>query len=172
MKPKAMLPIILPAILLIIPAFCFAQSTMIKLNALGQELPDSATEWAMVKDPANDLIWEVKTTDGSIHDSNNSYSWKTHNKEFLAKLNEEKFGGFDDWRLPEETELERLVDRDKAQPPRINEDYFPHTSPDVHLGWSLCQDGSVNVSKINFGPKPVVKKRTYSVRAVRGKVQE
>jgi hypothetical protein len=172
MKTKAILPIILPVILSIIPALCFAQNAMIKLDAMGRELPDSATEWAMVKDPVKDLIWEIKTDDGSIHDKNNFYSWNTHDKDFLKKLNEEKFGGFSDWRLPEETELEGLVDRDKEQPPRINEEYFPQTSPNVHLGWSLCQDGSVNVSKINFGPKPIIKKRTFSVRAVRGEFKE
>jgi hypothetical protein len=172
MKTKAILPIILPVILSIIPALCFAQNAMIKLDAMGRELPDSATEWAMVKDPVKDLIWEIKTNDGSIHDKNNFYSWKTHDKDFLKKLNEEKFGGFSDWRLPEETELQGLVEWDKEQPPRINEEYFPQTSPNVHLGWSLCQDGSVNVSKINFGPKPIIKKRTFSVRAVRGEFKE
>ena len=172
MKPKAMLSIILPAILIIIPTSCFAQNAMIKLDAMGRELPDNATEWAMVKDTAKGLTWEVKTDDGSIHDKSNTYSWKKHNKEFLTKLNEEKFGGFSDWRLPEETELQGLVEWDKEQPPRINEKYFPHASPNIHLGWSLCQDGSVNVSKINFGPKPTTKKRTFSVRAVRGEFKE
>ncbi len=172
MKPKAIPAIILTAILIIIPISGLAQNTLIKLDAMGRELPDNATEWAMVKDTVKGIIWEVKTDDGSIHDKNNTYSWKKHNKEFLVKLNEEKFGGFSDWRLPEETELEELVDRSKEQPPRINEKYFPHTSPDIHLGWSLCQDGSINVSKINFGPKPTTKKRSFSVRAVRGEFKE
>ncbi|MEN8134946.1 MAG: DUF1566 domain-containing protein [Thermodesulfobacteriota bacterium] len=167
-----LLPIILTTLLIIMPTACLGQNTLIKLDAMGRELPDDAAEWAMVRDPAKGLTWEVKTDDGSIHDKNNSYSWKKHNKEFLAKLNEEKFGGFSDWRLPEETELEGLVDRAKEQPPRINEKYFPQTSPSIHLGWSLCQDGSLNVSKINFGPKPTTKKRVFSIRAVRGEFKE
>lgn len=171
MKTNTMLSIILPAILLITPNLTLAQNTLIKLDATGKELPDNATEWVMVKDTDRNLIWEVKTDDGSIHDKANTYSWKKHAKEFLTKLNEEKFGGFSDWRLPEETELDELVERDQ-EPPRINKKYFPNTASDIYLGWSLCQDGSLNVSKINFGPKPVVKKRVFSVRAVHGEYKE
>ena len=172
MKAMTLLPIILAAILIIMPASSFAQNALIKLDTMGRELPDNATKWAMVRDTAKGLTWEVKTDDGSIHDKDNSYSWKEHTKDFLVKLNEEKFGGFSDWRLPEESELEGLVDRAKEQPPRINEKYFPQTAPDIHLGWTLCQDGSLNVSKINFGPKPTTKKRVFSVRAVRGEFKE
>jgi hypothetical protein len=152
------------------PAVC-GQELPSKLDANGRELPADAAAWAMVKDPATGLIWEVKTTDGSIHDRTNSYSWKKHRKEFLDRLNEEKFGGFSDWRLPEESELQDLVRRDR-EPPRIDEKYFPHTAPAVYLGWSLCQDGSLNVAKVNFGPVPAAKTRTFAVRAVRGERPE
>lgn len=171
MKTRAMLTIILAGALIIFPLSGHAQISPLKLDAQGRELPADAAEWVMVRDTAKGLTWEVKTADGSIHDKDNSYSWKEHQKEFIEKLNEEKFGGFSDWRLPEETELQDLVERDK-EPPRINEKYFPHTSADVYLGWSLCQDGSLNVSKVNFGPFPPEKKREFRVRAVRGKVKK
>jgi len=38
-----------------------------KLDASGNDLPDSATSWVMVRDNMTGLIWEVKTDDGSIH---------------------------------------------------------------------------------------------------------
>ncbi len=39
-----------------------------KLDASGNDLPDSATDWTMVRDNVTKLIWEVKTDDGSVHD--------------------------------------------------------------------------------------------------------
>jgi len=47
-----------------------------KQDAEGNDLPDSATEWVMVKDNVTGLIWEVKTDDGSIHDKDNEYTWQ------------------------------------------------------------------------------------------------
>jgi len=45
-----------------------------KLDASGNDLPDSATSWVMVRDNVTQLIWEVKTDDGSIHDRDNTYT--------------------------------------------------------------------------------------------------
>ena len=39
-----------------------------KLDAGGNDLPDSAASWTMVRDNVTGLIWEVKTDDGSVHD--------------------------------------------------------------------------------------------------------
>ncbi|MEN8142110.1 MAG: DUF1566 domain-containing protein [Thermodesulfobacteriota bacterium] len=161
---------LIPAIflLLITPTVSAGQGNLVKLDSEGRELSDDAKEWSMVKDTKKDIVWEVKTDDSSVHDRDNTYSWKKHKKEFLDKLNEEEFGGFSDWRLPEETELQALVDRDK-EAPRIDEKYFPNTASYIYLGWTLCQDGSLNVSKVNFGPKGLKKKgRGSSIRAVRG----
>jgi hypothetical protein len=172
MKIRTKLSIIPAVVLMAVPVLAdLAQGAMTKLDVTGRELPDDAPAWAMVKDTDTDLTWEVKSDDNSIHDKDNTYSWKEHKKEFIDKLNEKKFGGFDDWRLPEETELKNLVILDK-NPPRIDEKYFPHTAPNIHLSWALCQDGSINVSKINFGPKSPKRQRSFSVRGVRGKLQE
>ncbi|ETR68055.1 MAG: hypothetical protein OMM_04794 [Candidatus Magnetoglobus multicellularis str. Araruama] len=82
-----------------------------KLDALGNDLPDSATEWVMVRDNISGLIWEVKTDDGSIHDKDNTYTWYDSNPEtnggnpgkngdgtdtedFINGLNDSNFGGF------------------------------------------------------------------------------
>lgn len=51
-----------------------------KLDASGNDLPESATEWSCVRDNVTGLIWEVKTpSDGnvgdSLHDADDRYNW-------------------------------------------------------------------------------------------------
>ena len=60
-----------------------------KLDASGSALPDSATEWVMVRDNVTGLIWEVKTDDNSIHDKDNLYTWYDAENVFIAELNNE-----------------------------------------------------------------------------------
>jgi len=53
-----------------------------KLDAQGNDLPDSATKWVMVRDNVTGLIWEVKQAgDGTknysnLHDADNTYTWQ------------------------------------------------------------------------------------------------
>jgi len=96
----------------------------IKLDANDNDLPDSATEWSMVRDNVTGLIWENKTADGSIHDKNNTYNWGDAQNVFIANLNASKFGGFSDWRLPEVKELSFIVNSDIYNP-SINTTYYP-----------------------------------------------
>ena len=58
-----------------------------KLDANGNDLPNSATEWIMVQDNVTGLIWENKTDDGSIHDKDNIYNWNDAQSVFIATLN-------------------------------------------------------------------------------------
>ncbi len=46
-----------------------------KLDANGNDLPESATAWSCVRDNHTGLIWEVKTDDGGLHDKNDRYDW-------------------------------------------------------------------------------------------------
>lgn len=46
-----------------------------KLDANGNDLPESATAWSCVRDNHTGLIWEVKTDDGGLHDINDLYNW-------------------------------------------------------------------------------------------------
>ncbi|ETR66067.1 MAG: hypothetical protein OMM_13297, partial [Candidatus Magnetoglobus multicellularis str. Araruama] len=101
-----------------------------KLDSHGNDLPDSATEWTMVRDNVTGLIWEVKTDDGSIHDKDNTYTWYDSNPEtnggdagtpgdgmdteyFIKTLNDNKFGGISDWRLPTIKELATIINYKK-----------------------------------------------------------
>jgi hypothetical protein len=68
-----------------------------------------------VSDKRSALRWEKLSNDGSIHDKDNSYDWD----EAFAKiddLNGAAFAGFTDWRLPNESELETLVNRGTVFP--------------------------------------------------------
>ena len=122
-----------------------------KLDATGNALPDSATSWTMVKDNVTGLIWEMKTNKDGVpnyndpHDADNTYTWYDSNpatnggysgtpgagsdtEDFIKALNDAKYGGYSNWRLPTTKELYYIVDLSIAQPgPTINERYFPNS---------------------------------------------
>src|SRR5579872_5755959 len=77
-------------------------SRFIKIDQNRQPLPDDATEWAAVLEPARNLMWSVAETKG--------LTWKK------AKAAAEKLqiAGFSDWRLPSVEELFRLADRTRV----------------------------------------------------------
>ena len=97
-----------------------------KLDANGNDLPDSATEWVMVRDNVTGLIWEVKTDDGSIHDKDNTYTWQDAQDTFITQVNTSSFGGHSDWRLPTIKELASILNL-LGTHPTIDSDFFPNT---------------------------------------------
>jgi hypothetical protein len=110
-----------------------------KLDSSGNILPDSAEYWVLVKDNVTGLIWESKTSDGTIHDKDNLYSWYdptnpypgtpgigTDTKDFIDALNVAVYGGYGDWRMPTVKELGTLINYDiQAPEPAIDTTYFP-----------------------------------------------
>ena len=104
-----------------------------KLDANGNNLPDEATEWAMIRDNITGLIWENKTDDESIHDKDNGYNWYDAQDVFIATLNSTQFGGYSDWRLPTVKELMSIVNNGTYSP-SINTTFFPYTE---YYYWSF-----------------------------------
>lgn len=137
---------------------------LIKLDDHANKLPKEAGQWVMVLDTKTGLIWEVKTTDGSIHDMQAGYDWKGANEIFISELNTLKFGGFSDWRMPTTDELRTI--RVKGPEPYINADYFPHTSSTSYMSWRKCGSGEIFDERVKFG-EIITNKSNRQVRAVR-----
>ncbi|MDA8140972.1 MAG: DUF1566 domain-containing protein [Desulfobacteraceae bacterium] len=145
-----------------------------KLDASGNDLPDSATAWAMIRDNVTGLIWENKTDDPdnniTIHDKDTMYTWQDAQDKFIAQLNAQTFGGYNDWRLPTEKELSFIVNAGLYNP-SINTSYFGNTVSSHYWSstvfiyypdrmWGLFFDFGSD----SFYPKS----DSYLVRAVRG----
>lgn len=68
-----------------------------------------------IRDKRSALTWEKLSNDGSIHDKDNTYSWADAFGK-IADLNAAAFAGATDWRLPNESELETIVNRGNLFP--------------------------------------------------------
>lgn len=163
-----------------------------KLDANGNALPPSATEWVMVRDNVIGLIWENKTSDGSIHEGSKTFTWcdtnpatnggyqgncgagvgdaATDTEAFIKALNHANFGGFSDWRVPTRKELRTIVDYGRFNP-AINTTDFSNTQASYY--WSsttyVGDTGYAWSMDFDFGHGPYGdKSRLFYVRAVRG----
>ena len=124
-----------------------------KLDENGNDLPDSATEWVMVRDNVTGLIWVkdgnlMATRDPSFDNDGTAgdgqVTWQ-HALDYVAKLNNENYLDHSDWRLPNIKELSTLVDSSIPFPgPTINTSYFQNPSAFFCVSWSstTCADGS------------------------------
>jgi hypothetical protein len=121
-----------------------------KLDANGNPLPASATEWSCVKDNHTGLIWEEKTTSG-LRSMHNTYTWynpdsstnggdpgvqnggnctgsSCDTRGYVQAVNAQGLCGANDWRMPAHEELSSIVDYSRTKP-AIDTGYFPHTPP-------------------------------------------
>jgi len=132
----------------------FAGFSFSKISASGTVLPSNSTLWSCVKDNVTGLLWEVKTTDGGIHDRNHVYAWGgvtaiglNHPQSEGVYLNDwdslvndsnsNNFCGRSNWRLPNVTELFSIVNKG-AQSPAIDTNYFPNTQSNWY--WTRTPD--------------------------------
>lgn len=136
-----------------------------KLSASGNPLPATVASWSCVRDNVTGLIWEVKTSDGSIHDKSNTYRWGGKTAQgsgygvyfsdwntLVDGSNAEKLCGFSDWRLPTRLELQSLVSYNRLPPaPAIDGNYFPNT---INTHFWTSQPGAADpsmASEVDFG---------------------
>jgi len=149
----------------------FAGGSFVKLDAEGKELPVDAAKWAIVLEKDTGWYWEVKTDDDSIHSNKLTFTYEEVEEKFIAKLNEAKFGGFSDWRLPSTGELSLLKARKKNDEARIDLTYFPHTMPSRYMSHGWCGSRSeYQEESIKFGKQS--KKGAKYVMAFRGQPLE
>ena len=165
-----------------------------KLNEKGQELPDDANEWFMVKDNVTGLIWEVKQAKDDkcnyllLNDSDNTYSWyntnaKTnggytgtfndgHNTEqYIKQMNHTQFGGYSDWRLPSIKELTSLANIGTLDP-SIDNSFWTGTQPSFYWSSTPYEQAESNAWGVNFSDGSAYvsyKSKTVFIRAVRGR---
>jgi len=123
-----------------------------KLDADGNDLPDNAPLWFMVRDNVTGLIWEAKEEkDGVLnyanpHDADNDdYTWYDSNPEtnggepgyypndgkntenFINAINAASYCGWNDWRVPSANELETIINYSVTPGPKISTAFFPGT---------------------------------------------
>jgi len=123
-----------------------------KIDANGNDLPDEATEWVMIRDNVTGLIWENKTDDGSIHDVDDEYTWQDAQDVFIATLKSQNFGGHNDWRLPTVKELSTIIDSSIPAPgPTINTDYFPNTESSYYWSSTTYANDPIYAWLVFFG---------------------
>jgi hypothetical protein len=131
-----------------------------KLDADGNALPASETEWSCVRDNVTALTWEVKTDDSGIHDKDNTYrwggktalgdgTWGTYYDDWDSLVdgsNAEVLCGFTNWRVPTDEELTNLISFDRYAP-AIDTDYFPNNyfpTPEASSFWSSSPYASLS----------------------------
>lgn len=177
------------------------EDRFIKLDNKGQPLDAKAGIWRCVRDPANDLVWEVKTDNEGLHDYQWTYSWDGASTDdqraselrdmapgscdrrsterctttgLIAATNAEQLCGFQDWRLPTQQELQTLFDQRELSPnPKICKCWFPRTQRSGY--WSADMSSSTGqISAVNFvqGKADSFHPRTFfAVRLVRGSAE-
>lgn len=104
-----------------------------KMGSGGVELPydsNRANGLRMVFDNNTGLYWEVKSSDPEdVNFCEDTYTWDDAQKVYVKKLNDEKYGGFNDWRLPNKDELRSIIDYSRTNP-AVNTDYFENCKTD------------------------------------------
>jgi hypothetical protein len=142
-----------------------------KISNTGASLPVSAINWNCVKDNVTGLMWEVKTTDGGLHDQNHTYTWyetdgiknggdagmpnggickgsRCDTNAYVKAVNAIGYCGFKDWRMPTRQELLSIVDFGTVSS-AIDINYFPNTQ--TYWFWSFSSSGNRSAWSVNFG---------------------
>ena len=111
------------------------------------------------QDPDTNLIWQVKIED-------KKYIWRDIQK-YADKLNREKYGGYNDWRVPTLNELKTILIKKKYNSLYIKE---PLSKLKYNVHWSSSEDLSDAWAILFYygGINRYSKTHKYYVRCVRG----
>lgn len=124
---------------------------LIQSDSISEVSEESPAKSSCIFDKKTYLTWEVKTSDGGLQDSSQTYSWYEPDrqinggdpgyrrqgkctltfcdtKSYIGEINRRKLCGRSDWRLPTREELRTLVDYGILYPgPTIDQRAFPNT---------------------------------------------
>jgi hypothetical protein len=136
----------------------------IKYDINGKSLEDNNEQWTCVHDAKNGLMWEVKSKDNTMRNSENLYSWynperktlqgeadggrckgdadcDTHS--YIQEMNKQNYCGHNDWHLPTREQMQTLVNFEGGDiKTKINNQYFPRTMPSWY--WTSSEHNKKN----------------------------
>ena len=136
----------------------------VKHDSEGESLADNSVQWTCVHDTTTGLMWEVKSNEDAMRNSNNLYSW--YNPEhkslpgnadggrckggtdcdtnaYVHEMNKRNYCGFNDWGLPTKKEMQTLVQLKNGQDKvKINKRYFPQAVPSWY--WTSSDEDNKN----------------------------
>ncbi len=106
-----------------------------------------------VTDGRTGLLWEKLSDDGSIHDWQNTYTWATAFTVKVATLNASAFAGYSDWRVPNVSELQSLLNYG-ASFPAVDGSLWAGCSPGCTVFTCSCTVASYYYSSTSNNTNP------------------
>jgi len=90
---------------------CDGQRQVLALSKVCQD------EVKVIFDRQSGLYWEAKSlASATINFYQRKMSWEEFNIDYIQQLNEENYGGYNDWRVPDKYELRSLISYKKIAP--------------------------------------------------------
>jgi len=143
----------------------------------------STTPWSCVQDNNTGLMWEVKTSDGGLQDTNWTYSWynstgvndggtpgtedglnnclvtdRCDTEKYVADVNAMALCGYTDWRLPRADELIDIFDFSAISGAYIDSDYFVNVLANKYQSSTSSSNAPSLAVTMDFSSNYIVKK--------------
>jgi chitinase len=150
-----------------------------KIDALGNEVAQSASSWSCVKDNRTGLIWEVKST-GGLQSVSHTYTWFLNSvgeenggncqdattcdtEKYIAAVNQLNLCGSNQWRLPERKELSSWLDFSAFNNVNAYNLIFPNMPTSTSLQyWTASRSPNaeteaymININELTITPTPM-----------------
>ncbi len=126
----------------------YEKENYIKIDKNGNKLSINSRDFSCVVDNRYDLVWEIKSSSSTsnLHSPEDTYRWNKHPGindyekcfqrqgykspcnviDYLDRVNNSKYCGFDDWRLPTSDELSEYLLNRELSPNNIDSTLYPY----------------------------------------------